>query len=84
MSYELRRLRLRRFIHRIPRTHRYEITHLGLRTALFFTRVRARLFRPAMTTLLPDTHPADHRLQAAFAHVERAIDDWCVRQKLAS
>jgi hypothetical protein len=84
MSYELRRLRLRRFIRRIPRTHRYEITHLGLRTALFFTRVRARLFRPAMTTLLPDTHPADHRLQAAFAHVERAIDDWCVREKLAS
>ncbi len=84
MSYELRRLRLRRFIRRIPRTHRYEITHLGLRTALFFTRVRARLFRPAMTTLLPDTHPADHRLQAAFVHVERAIDDWCVREKLAS
>jgi hypothetical protein len=84
MSYELRRLRLRRFIRRIPHTHRYEVTQLGLRSALFFTRVRTRLFRPALTVLLSDAHPADHRLRAAFEHLEAAIDDWCTREKLAS
>jgi hypothetical protein len=84
MSYELRRLRLRGFIRRIPRTHRYQVTTLGLRTALFFTRTRARLLRPAMTSLLPDTAPADRHLHAAFERLERAIDHCCQREKLAA
>ena len=37
MTYQLRRLRLRGLIRRIPKTHRYEVTEQGLRTATFFT-----------------------------------------------
>jgi hypothetical protein len=44
MTYDLRRLRLHGLIHRIPKSHRYEVTAAGLRIALFFTRTYARLF----------------------------------------
>ena len=38
MTYHLRRLRLHGMIQRIPNSHRYRLTDLGLRTAWFFTR----------------------------------------------
>jgi len=38
MSYDLLRLRLHRLIERIPGTHRYQLTELGRRTALFYSR----------------------------------------------
>jgi hypothetical protein len=47
MSYQLRRLRLRGFIRRIPKTHRYEVTEEGLRTALFFSTATALVVRPS-------------------------------------
>jgi len=49
MTYDLRRLRLHGMIERIPGTHRYQVTDYGLRVALFFTRVQARFFRPALS-----------------------------------
>jgi hypothetical protein len=36
MTYQLRRLRLRAFLERIPKTHRYQVTEAGLRAALFY------------------------------------------------
>src|SRR5262249_35142599 len=38
MTYQLRRLRLHGLIERQEGTHRYAVTDLGLRVALFFTR----------------------------------------------
>ena len=38
MNYQLRRLRLHGMIERTPKTHRYCVTTMGLRAALFFTR----------------------------------------------
>lgn len=38
MTYDLRRLRLHGLIERIPGQHRYRLTDVGLRTALFFIR----------------------------------------------
>jgi len=43
MTYDLRRLRLHGMIERIPGTHRYQVTDVGLRVALFFTRVQEAL-----------------------------------------
>jgi len=48
MSYELRRLRLHGLIERVPKTHRYRLTSLGLQTALFYTRVYSRILRPGL------------------------------------
>jgi hypothetical protein len=38
LTYDLLRLRLHGLIERVPQTHRYRVTALGLRVALFFTR----------------------------------------------
>lgn len=53
MSYDLRRLRLHGLIQRLPRTNTYVLTPKGLRVALFYTKVHARLLRP----LLAADHP---------------------------
>src|SRR4029453_17763232 len=53
LTYHLRRLRLHGFITRIDGTHRYRVTAPGLRTALFFTRVYARVLRPGLAHVLP-------------------------------
>jgi hypothetical protein len=73
MTYQLRRLRLHGFIARIPRSHRYEVTFAGLRTALFFTRTYARLLRPGLSHLLapPDTPVG----VPSFLALNRAIDN---------
>ena len=72
MTYQLRRLRHHGFIARIPRSHRYEVTFAGMRTALFFTRNYARLLRPGLSHLLapPDTPVGVPSFQA----LNRAID----------
>ncbi len=53
LTYDLRRLRLHGLIERIPHTQRYRVTREGLRTALFFTRVYARILRPGMARITP-------------------------------
>jgi hypothetical protein len=68
MSYELRRLRLRRLIERIPGSHRYRVTPLGRRTAIFLTRLYAHLFTPALAAL------ADGRpLRQALDKLDRIV-----------
>ena len=51
MTYDLRRLRLRGLIERIPFTRRYRVTDDGLRTALCYHRTYARVLRPAMSVV---------------------------------
>jgi hypothetical protein len=46
MTYQLRRLRLRGLIRRIPKTHRYQVTEQGIRAALFFTTSASLVLRP--------------------------------------
>lgn len=84
MSYDLRRLRLHGLIERIPKTHRYQLTPLGRRTALFFTRVYNRVLRPGLAQITP-VAPADNSaLRASFDKVENAIVRWCDEAKLAA
>ncbi len=84
LSYELRRLRLHGLIERVPKTHRYRVTELGFRTALFFTRSYARLIRPAIAQLVDAQLTADTRLRRPFEQLELAIDRWAIGAKLAS
>lgn len=51
MSYQLRRLRLKGLITRIPKTHRYEVSDTGLRAALFYLSSMTRVIRPLATAL---------------------------------
>ena len=45
---DLRRLRLHRLIERVPRPHRYRLTHSGLQTPLFYTNEYAPIMHPSL------------------------------------
>ena len=84
MTYNLRRLRLHGLIERIPKTHRYQVTDFGLRSALFFTRFYARILRPGLASVIPQDVPATSKLRTSFEALEREIDNWCEAAKLAA
>lgn len=84
MSYDLRRLRLHGLIARVPGTHRYRVTPTGLRTALFFTRVYARILRPGLARIAPPALYRDAALRPYFDKLEVAIDRWVTQAKLAA
>lgn len=64
-TYDLRRLRLRGLVERIPFTRRYRVTDDGLRTATCCHRIRARVLRPATSVVFDASSP--------HARVNRAI-----------
>ena len=82
ITYDLRRLRLHGLIDRIPHTHRYRVTDLGLRHALFLTRAHTRLLR----TGLAEIHgpPVPTKLRAAATAYEHAINDLARAAQLAA
>ena len=79
MTYELRRLRLHGLITRQSKRHRYHVTDVGLRLALFLPRVWARTVRPGLATVMPDIAPNDGPLRRGFERLERAIDESCAQ-----
>ena len=84
MTYALRRWRRHGLIARIPHTHRYRVTAEGGRTALFFTRVYARIRRPGLARLTPAAPPGDTALRPSFDRLEVLLDQWIEQAKLAA
>ena len=84
MTYDLRRLRLHGIIERIPRSHRYQLTPVGLRIALFFSRTYTRLLRPNLAEIMPQAPPGNSDLRQAFHRLESEIHACCERQRLAT
>ena len=84
LTYDLRRLRLHGIIVRIPRSHRYQLTPDGLRIALFFSRTYARLLRPKLAEIIPETPPIESALRTAFDRLESEIDACCERERLTA
>lgn len=83
MTYDLRRLRLHGLIKRVPHTHRYRVTPLGLKMAMFFTRTYARLFRDGLALVFdPDAIPTPLRRQ--FDRLDTAIDNFIGEYDLAA
>jgi hypothetical protein len=75
MSYDLRRLRLKGLLLRLPHSQRYVLTSLGRRVALFMSKSFARIVRPVLQRLdpsLPDQAPDP--LRRAWRVCERALD----------
>src|SRR5262249_8481554 len=70
MPYQLRRLRLHGLIIRQEGTHRYAVTEVGLRVALFFTRSYNRVVRPGLSEVSGEGLPDDPPLRRAFAQLE--------------
>jgi hypothetical protein len=81
LTYDLRRLRLKGIIWRVPNTQRYLLTPYGRKVALFFTRLHARVFRPSLAALVPSV-PIPSALAEALSQVDleidRLIDEACL------
>jgi hypothetical protein len=60
MSYDLRRLRLKGMIQRLPHRNTYVLTPDGQRIAVFYTKLHYRLLRPLLGDALND-HPPHRR-----------------------
>jgi len=75
MTYDLRRLRRKKIILRIPGRNRYQLTQLGRRVAIFMTKSYSRLVRPVLDRLdpmLPDD--TDDRLRRSWRSCEKAFE----------
>jgi hypothetical protein len=73
MSYDLRRLRLKGLVIRIPGTHSYRLTELGSKVTIFFTKLYERLFRPGLSACVAE-HPLSFILAEALETVTSEID----------
>ena len=73
MTYDLRRLRRKGLIRRIPASQRYEITDHGRRIAVFFTKTYTRILNPSLTELDPAL-PAEIAQRSPLARAWRALD----------
>ena len=83
MSYDLRRLRLHGLIRRREKTQRYELTALGLKSALFYSRTYNRVIRQGLSLLSSPIHAADHKITRAFHHFDRALAQYLEQQTAA-
>jgi len=81
MTYDLRRLRLKGILWRVPKTHRYLVTPYGYKVALLFTKLNARVFRTTFASF-DQTEPIPRPLADAFEQVNRQIDAILDRAKL--
>jgi hypothetical protein len=70
---DLRRLRLKGLIHRIPNTHRYTTTSYGLKVAFFYAKLYLRILRPNWAALLPEDDQLPRSLRAVLEQLDREI-----------
>jgi hypothetical protein len=86
-TYDLRRLRRKGLIIRLPHSQRYQLTPLGRRVAVLFTKAHGRVLTPALAALHPAL-PAElvgrSPLAIAWRHLDRALDDFIDHQLLAA
>ncbi len=68
-TYDLRRLRLRGLIERIPSSHRYRLTQDGQRIALAYCRIYRRTLTPTLATVF------DNKAPPKLGRVIRTLDD---------
>jgi hypothetical protein len=76
MTYDLRRLRRKGLIQRLPRSQRYQLTRDGRRTAVFFTKTYTRIVNPALAELdpaLPETIARRTPLGRPWREFEHAL-----------
>ena len=75
MTYDLRRLRLKGLIFRPPKTHRYFLTPYGWKTARLFTRLEARVFRPAIAMFTGNDAVLPFPLRHSLNRVDAQLDE---------
>ena len=79
MSYDLRRLRLHGLIERQSGTNSYTLTPEGIRVAVFYTKLQARLLHPLLEA---DKPPAPIELRRALATIDHVLADYLTNARL--
>jgi len=82
-TYDLRRLKRKGLIVKLARTHRYQLTSLGRRVAVLFTKTYGRVLAPGLSALdprLPEDVGARSPLTLAWRTLERTLDDYIEAQ----
>jgi hypothetical protein len=79
MSYDLRRLRLKGLITRLPRSNTYVLTPDGQRVAIFYTKLHNRLLRPLAAANDP---PAPLPLRQALRVIDRHVADYIAEARM--
>jgi hypothetical protein len=74
MTYDLRRLRLKGLIYRPSGTNRYFVTPYGWKVARLFSRLEARVFRPAIAVFTGNDAVLPFPLRQALDHVDAQLD----------
>jgi hypothetical protein len=74
MTYDLRRLRLKGLIYRPPKTNRYFVTPYGWKVARLFSRLEARVFRPAMAMFTANEAVLPFPLRQSLDRVDAELD----------
>jgi hypothetical protein len=74
MTYDLRRLCLKGLIYRPPSTNRYFLTPHGWKMARLFSRLEARVFRPAMAMFTANDAVLPFPLRRALDRVDAQLD----------
>lgn len=85
MTYDLRRMRLKGLLTRVPKSHRYVLTPLGRRVAFFMSKSYARLVRPLLRRTDPNIPPdADDPIRRAWAACDKALDAAITEARMAA
>jgi hypothetical protein len=84
MTYDLRRLRLHGFIQRIPKSHRYQVTDFGYRSALFLTQAYNRLLCPGTAVTHDPAPPVQSKLGRALGRVDREVERIWQQHRIAA
>jgi len=78
-TYDLRRLKRKGLILRLPGKHRYQLTPLGRQVAVLFTKAYGRVLAPGLATMDPRL-PADlvrrSPLATAWRQLDHALDEF--------
>ena len=82
MTYDLHRLRLHGLIQRVPGSHRYQLTELGIMATQFYTRIYARALRPAFSCANDAHNPSTQN--NAITKLDRAIGQLLQEVQLAA
>ena len=79
--YDLRRLRLKGLIERLPHSNTYTLTDDGQRFAIFYSKVHNRLLRPLLAANQP---PAPLEVRQALRVLDNAITDYINDARIAA
>ncbi|TMF03506.1 MAG: hypothetical protein E6I52_07135 [Chloroflexi bacterium] len=81
LRYDLTKLRAKGFVERLGTSRRYRLTPVGLKLGVLLVKLRTRLLGPLVTLLTNPNPPrpssSDTAVQAAFRHVDAALDNLC-------